>query len=413
MAQAGETFAAIDIGSSKIKTLVGIFQEDKKLRILGVGVSDSRGIRKGNIVDMEEFKANIDTSLAEAEKMAGEQVSGVYLSLAGTSIEATTATGNISLPQQEITDDDVARSLAMAQSGVSFANRSVLKVVPESFTVDFESGIKNPIGMSAKKLEVRSHIFSAGEYVINNLKKAILDVGIDIYDIYPSLIATPEALLTRRQKELGVVCIDIGASVTGITVYEEGALIFATTIPLGGEQVTSDVAICCRIAIDIAEKLKLDYADMTLAREDSKIRDEEIDLGDIAKNESGVVSKKYLAEIVRARYHEIFHYVNMELKRMGRDGMLPEGAVLTGGGAKVRGLVELAKESLRLPVSIGVPEDSDMVGGAAVGDPAFSSTVGALLLSQKYSAKRERFAFKLDVGSIGTSLKKLISKLLP
>lgn len=217
----GETFTAIDIGTSKIKTVIATFTEDKKLRVLGVGVAKSNGIRKGNIIDMDEFKKNIDDSLAEAERMTGEQVSAIYLSLSGTNIDVITNTGIISVPHAEVSEDDVNRVLDMSQNGVDLMNKVVLKVIPESFTLDHESGVKNPIGMSAKKLEVRSHIFCISSNILSNIKKGIYDVGVDILDIYPNIIAAPEAVLSKRQKELGVVCIDIGASTTDIAVYEE------------------------------------------------------------------------------------------------------------------------------------------------------------------------------------------------
>lgn len=239
----GEVFTAIDIGTSKIKTVIATFTEDKKLRVLGVGISPSNGIRKGNIIDMDEFKNNVDFSLSEAERMTGEQISSIYLSLSGTSIEVLTNTGIVSVPHGEITEDDVNRALDMSQNGVDLVNKVVLKVIPEGFTLDMGAHVNNPIGMSAKKLEVKSHIFCISSNILSNVKKGIYDVGVEIADIYPNVLAAPEAVLSKRQKELGVVCIDIGASTTDVAVYEEGSLIFATVIPIGGEHVTSDIAL--------------------------------------------------------------------------------------------------------------------------------------------------------------------------
>lgn len=182
------------------------------------------------------------------------------------------------------------------------------------------------------------------------------------------------------------MCIDIGASTTGISVYEEGSLTFASIIPVGGEHVTSDIALGGRVSIDLAEKLKLEYGDIGLAKDES-YRDEEIDLSVLNKLENDTISRKFLSEIIRARYAEIFYLVNMELKKVGRDGMLPEGAVLTGGGAKMRGVVDLAKEVLRLPASIGIPNQNENVGGASIVDPVYASVIGTLLLSQHYSPK--------------------------
>ncbi len=408
----GEIFAAIDIGSSKIKTLIGTFTEDKKLRILGVGVSASNGVRKWNILDMDEFRRNVDTSLSEAEKMIGEHVDTIYLSLSGVTIESVVNSGIVAIPHAEVTEDDVNRALDMSQNGVDLQNRTVLKVVPESFTLDGTPGIKNPIGMWAKKLEVRAHIISIAENVLSNVKKGIFDVGVDITDIFANVLSAPEAVLSRRQKELGVVCIDIGASTTDIAVFEEGTLIFSSVIALGGEHVTSDIALGLRISIDLAEKLKLEHADVNFCK-DEKAKDEEIDLSKYSKTETATISKKYLSEIARARYSEILYYVNTELKRIGKDGMLPEGAVITGGAAKMRGLIDLSKEVLRLPSAIGVPEDSDHISGTSIGDPQYSGIVGTLLLSQKFSPSKSRFKLHLSVGGFISSLKQLIQKILP
>lgn len=408
----GEIFTAIDIGTSKIKTVIGTFTEKKELRVLGVGISPSNGIRKGNIIDMDEFKNNVDFSLSEAERMTGEQISSIYLSLSGTSIEVITNTGIVSVPHGEVTEDDVNRALDMSQNGVDLINKVVLKVIPESFTLDIGTHVNNPIGMSAKKLEVKSHIFCISSNILSNIKKGIYDVGVEILDVYPNVLAAPEAVLSKRQKELGVVCIDIGASTTDIAVYEEGSLIFASVIPIGGEHVTSDIALGTRVSIDTAEKLKIEYGDIALAKEE-KTKDEEIDLSKISKNETTSVSRKYLSEILRARYSEIFYFVNNELKRIGKDGMLPEGAVITGGGAKMRGILDLSKEILRLPSSIGIPEDSDLISGTSIGDPLFAGIIGTLLLSQKYGVHRG--SFKLNVSLTGwlASLKNVFKKIIP
>ncbi len=408
----GEIFTAIDIGSSKIKTIIGTFTEDKKLRVLGVGIAVSSGVRKGNILDMDEFKKNVDASLSEAEKMTGEQARSAYLCVSGTSIETVIGSGIVAVPHGEVADEDVNRALDMSQNGVDLTNREVLKVIPQSFALDNESGIKNPIGMAAKKLEVRAHIFSIGENVLGNIRKGIADVGVDIADVYPNVLAAPEAVLSRRQKELGVAVVDIGASTTDLAVYEEGSLIYAAVIPLGGEHVTSDIAIGTRISIDLAERLKVEYGDLAFGREE-KAKDEEIQLSKLSKTETSSVSKKELSEIARARYSEIFHFVNVELKKIGKDGMLPEGVVLTGGGSKMRGIVDLAKESFRLPSTVGIPEDSELISGTSVGDPVYAGVIGTLLLSQRYGTHRGRLRLNLSVGGFWNSLKNLFSKLVP
>jgi cell division protein FtsA len=407
----GEQFVAIDIGSNRIKVVIWEWDERKNLRILGVGVADSQGIRKGNILDMEAFKMNLDSALGEAEKMTGEQFSHVCLGLSGIHIDIAGRGAIVPVAGIEVTEEDVNRALDMCQNGLDTMNRTVLKVVPESFGLDLESGIKNPVGMSGKKLEVRSHIVSIGSNVLANIKKWVLDVGVEIMDIYPNILAVGEATLTKRQKELGVVVVDMGSSSTNVAVYEEGALIYAGVLPIGGEHVTSDLALGLRISIDTAEQLKLNYGDLTIR--EGKSSDEEIDLSKISNSESMSISRKFMNEIIQARYEEIFHHIVMELKKVGRDGMLPEGIVITGGAAKMRGLVDLARTYMRLPASIGVPDQVEGVSGTSISDPIYSSVVGNLLLIQKYGTAKRPFKVNFSLGNAFGSLKNIFKKMIP
>lgn len=251
-------------------------------------------------------------------------------------IDVTRKTGIVAIAGADVSDEDVNRALDISQNGVDLMNRTVLKVIPESFGLDLENGIKNPIGMSGKKLEVRSHIISMSTNVLSNIKKGVYDVGVEVSDVYPNVLAVGESTLSRRQKELGVVVLDVGSSATNLAVYEEGVLIYASVIPLGGEHVTSDLALGLRISIDTAEKLKLEYGDLNFGAGMKPDYDEDIDLARLSSVDDIAISRKFMNEIIRARYEEIFHHVNMELKKVGRDGMLPEGAILTGGAAKMR-----------------------------------------------------------------------------
>lgn len=402
------TITAIDIGTSKIRTVIGRFdQEDvKNFHVLGIGIASSNAIRKGNILDMEEFKNNLDKSLEEAEKMAGEQISWAFLSFNSSSFEVITSKWVIAVSGSEISQEDIDRVLDMAKNGVDMPNKEILKVIPEYFVVDLEDGVKNPLGMSARKLEVIANIFSMNTNVLNNIRKAVADVGIEIYDIYPNLLSSPEGVLTKRQKELGVVCIDIGASTTGITIYEEGVMKFASLIGIGGDNVTSDIALGVRTSIDIAERLKLDYAELNLEK-----WDEQIDLSKLHIGEDGMLSRLYLSQIATARYEEIFYFVREELRKVGKDGMLPEGAIIVGWGAKARGILEVAKESLRLPCFIGTPVEKDNLGDTTISDPVFAGVIGSMILANRYASTS--VPFSLNIGGMFGSIVKVIKKLLP
>ncbi|MCD5380811.1 cell division protein FtsA [Candidatus Gracilibacteria bacterium] len=406
------TITTIDIGSSKIRTIIGSFDKDNtdKFVILGMGVTNSTAIRKGNILDMEEFKTNLDTSLEEAEKMAGEQVSHVYLSFNSSSFEVITSRGVIAISGEEISQNDVDRVLDMAKGGVDFPNREVLKVIPESFSVDVEDGVKNPVGMSARKLEATAKIFSMNTNVLNNIRKAVSDVGIEVLDVYPNLLGSPEGVLTKRQKELGVVCVDIGASTTGITIYEEGSLKHSAVIPLGGDSVTNDIALGMRTSTIVAEKLKLDYA--IAATPEKEVADKQLKLEKLGMGEEGEISLEYLSQIVTARYEEIFHFIREELKSIGKDGMLPEGAIFVGGGVKVTQFLDSAKHNLKLPCFIGTPILDDDISDGFINDPVSAAVIGTLILSNRYAIETGG-GFSLNIGGFFKSFIKVFKKLLP
>ncbi|NUJ97734.1 cell division protein FtsA [Candidatus Gracilibacteria bacterium] len=407
------TITAIDIGTSKIRTVIGRFEEGetKSFHVLGIGIASSNAIRKGNILDMEEFKSNLDKSLEDAEKMAGEQVSGAFLSFNSSSFEVITSKGVVAISGSEIAQDDIDRVLEMCKNGVDMPNKEILKVIPEYFVVDLEEGVKNPLGMSARKLEAVAHIFSMNLNVLSNIKKAVADVGIEVYDIYPNLLSAPEGVLTKRQKELGVVCIDIGASTTGVTVFEEGSLKFSSIIPIGGDNVTNDIALGLRTSIDVAEKLKLEFSELNLSEDILKGGEDEIDLSRLNIGENMMLSRLYLSKIATARYEEILFFVREELRKVGKDGMLPEGAILVGGGAKARGLLEVAKDILRLPCFIGTPVEKDSLADTTISDPVFASAIGTMILAKKYSAPASFFS--LNVTGVFSSIIKVFKRLLP
>lgn len=404
---------SIDIGGSKIKTVIWRFDENdkNKFAVLWVWVVSSNAIRKWNILDMDEFKQNLDKSLEEAERMAGEQVAWAYISFNSSSIEVVNNKWIIAVSGDEIKNDDIIRVLDMARNWVELPNREILKVIPDSFTVDLEEWIKSPVWMTARKLEVRANIFSIGTNVLNNIKKAISDVGIEVLDIYPNIISAPEWVLTKRQKELWVICIDIGSSTTWISVYEEGSLKFASIIPMGWDSVTNDIALWIRTSIDTAEKLKLEFGSLGLDRDES-LKDIEIDLAKLTNNaEEWVISKKYLSQIITARYDEIIHFVKDELKRIWRDWMLPEGAVIVGWAAKMKWLVDLTKEVLRLPTIVWLPTEKDVLSGTFISDPSFASVIWAMILANRHSM--EHTGLNINVWNIFASIVKVFKKLLP
>lgn len=406
------SITCIDIWSSKIRTIIWTFDgEDRShLHILWVWISDSNAIRKWNILDMEEFKSNIDKSLEEAEKMAWEQVSWAFISFNSSSFEVIDNKWIIAISWEEIEASDVERVLDMAKNWINLPNREVLKVIPDNFVVDLEDWIKSPIGMSARKLEVRANIFSISSNVLNNIKKSIEDVGIEVYDVFPNLISAPEWVLTKRQKELWVVCIDIWSSTTWVTLYEEWSLKFSRIIPIGWDSVTNDIALGLRTSIDTAEKLKLEFWQLSLDKVEN-YKDSEIDLSKVTKWEEWSVSTLYLSKIITARYEEILFFIREELRKVWRDWMLPEWAVLVWSGCKMRWLVDLSKEILRLPVVIWVPVIDDFVSDTSLNDPSFAWALWTIIIANKYRDARSTISFNL--GSLLWSITKVFKKILP
>lgn len=403
--------SSIDIGSSKIRTIIAGFEDIKNsdFHVLWIGTAQSNAMRKGNILDMEEFKSNLDNSLEEAEKMSGEPTTWVHLSFNSSSMEVIQSKGIIAISGEEISPADIDRVLDMARNGVDMPNREILKVVPEYFMVDLEEWVKNPVGMSARKLEVVANIFSMNKNVLGNIKKAVADVGIEIYDITPNLITAPEWVLSKRQKELWVICVDIGASTTWVTVYEEGVLKFASIIPVGWESVTNDIALWARTSIDIAEKLKTQYSELGLSDENTK--EKEIFLHDILPGEEGSITNIYLSQIVTARYEEILYFVGQELKKIWRDGMLPEGAILVWWAVKQQWIIDVAKKALRLPVFIGIPVEKQAMSGTSISDPVFAGVVWSLIFGNKLNIWKT--SFRLNIGWFFESIIKAFKKILP
>ena len=402
----------IDIWSSKIRTIIWYFDSDagEDFHILGVWVSDSNAIRKGNILDMEEFKNNLDKSLEEAEKMSWEEVTWAYISFNSSSYEVIKNKWVVAVSWWEIAEEDIDRALEMAKWGVDLPNRDILTVIPEKFIVDHESGVKNPIGMTAKKMEVEANIFSMNLNILNNIKKAVSDIGIEIYDIYPNLLSAPEAVLSKRQKELWVVCIDIWAATTWISVYEEWSLKYSWVIPIGWDNVTNDIALGIRTSTTVAEKLKLDFSELDLESKEGFI-DKEIALSIYDQHDETTVSIEYLSQIVTARYDEIFYFVREELKKISRDGMLPEWAICVWGSTKIKGFVELWKKSLKLPVFIGLPVSQDDFADASISDPVFASVIWTMILANKYSSPGKMFS--MNIWGFFESIINTFKKLLP
>jgi len=404
--------AGLDIGSSKIRTVVGTLGEkNTQLNVIGVGVSPSMGLRKGRVIDVEEAINSISSALEDAERMSGEPINHVFLGIGGSHLESMDSKGVIAIPNgNEITEADVDRVLEAAQAVSIPSNRRILRIIPKAFMVDEQKGIKYPVGMTGIRLEVEAHLITGLTPAITNIEKCVHQAGVDIDDIIPNGLAASEAVLSKRQKELGVVVVDIGCGGTSVIVFEEGTILHSASVPVGGESVTNDVAIGLRTSIDTAEKIKIEYG--TCIPEEVNDR-ETIDLSLISKIDNQTVSKRHLAEIIQARYHEIFVLVKDELAKINRDGMLPAGVIVTGAGVKMPGVVDLARETLNLPVQIGFPQNFESVVDK-IDDPAYATAIGLAIWGSRFEGHGYSFDFRsLNFSKTFQSVKSWIRSLLP
>ena len=337
-----------------------IDENGEKLQIIGAISVPSLGISKGSVKSIEDVTSSISACLEKAERLVGVPIESVWVSINSPHIKCEKSRGVVAVSRSdgEIGQDDIERAMEAAQALSVPPNYEILHVIPTKFTVDNQKDIKDPIGMTGVRLEVETLIIQGLSSQINNLTKAIYRTGLDIDDLVLSPLAAAEAVIGTKQKELGAALINIGASTTSLAVFEEGELLHTAVIPIGSEHITSDLAIGLRCPINLADKIKIKHGS---AAPVSFSKKDEIDIADIAKEEGvegeiETISPKYIAEIIEARVEEIFEKIDAELKKIERSGMLPGGVFLIGGGTKLAGMVEVAKNSLRLPAALGSPQ---------------------------------------------------------
>lgn len=365
----------LDIGTSHIRIVVARHKEEekKKLQILGIGQAVSTGLRKGVVFDIEEAVAGINCAKEMAERVSGHPIDRAFICISGSHISCRPSRGVIAVSRAdgEISIEDVERTVNAASAVCLLQNREILHILPRFFIVDNQDRIKDPVGMSGVRLEVDTLLIEGCTPFVKNLTKCVEQAGIEIEGLILASLAGAQAVLSKRQKELGVLVLDMGGGTTGLTVFEEGDIIHTQVLPIGSSHITNDIAVGLRIPIDTAEKIKIEYGSV-LPREIPKR-----EMIDLAKLEGGedVISRQYVAEIIEDRVSEIFDLVNKELKKIDRQGLLPAGVVLIGGGAKMPGLVDFTKEKLHLPAQIGFPlELEGMVD--RVDDPSFATAIG-------------------------------------
>jgi len=389
--------------------------------ILGVGTAEMEGMQKGVINDVDDAVRSVSKALDVAERVAGVPIDRAYVSVNGSHISAQNSRGVIAVSRAdgEITVEDVDRVVNAAQAVSLPSNREILHVLPQNFVVDGQEHIEDPVGMTGVRLEVETHMVDGSTPFVKNITKVINQSGVHIEDFVFSPLAAATAVLNKKQKELGVVLVDLGAGTSSMIVYEENMLLHTAVLPLGSTHITNDIAIGLRTSIDVAEEIKRRYgtalADSVKKTESIMVEFDETTVGEVdVDGEQDSVSRKEVADIISARLDEIYSFVDKELKSIGRSGMLPAGVMFTGGGANLPGVVELAKAKLRLPARIGATQAFEGVTEQAA-DPSYAVVVGLILwaMEQDRSALRRSSLQVPDVRATVSKVRGWLKTFMP
>lgn len=409
----------IDVGSSKVATLIASVGEDDRISIVGVSSVPSKGVKKGQVVDIEDAVTAINESVESAERMSGCSVANTYVSMGGPQIESVNQHAVVAVAQQEgeIRDSDVARVNDAARAIALPSAREILHVIPRSFTVDGQAGVRDPIGMTGVRLETDTHIITGATTAMRNLAKCVNIVGVDVAELVFSGVASSEAVLTETEKELGVVLVDIGGETTDIVIFVDGAIAYSAVIPLGGRHITSDIAVGLRISLESAEIIKTKLG--TIARQatmpvgaekEVKKPEDTLDLASMGITEDlGKISRKAITDtIMRPRLQEMFKFIGAEIKKSKFGSQIPSGLVITGGAALTVGLLDQAKYILGFPARIG---KADNFSGLTdeIESPAFSAAAGLILYGVR--ADGGDVDNKMQVLGKGLPLKQISGKL--
>jgi len=368
----------LDIGTKKTVAIIGEITEEQKVEIIGIGVAESRGLRKGVVVNLDQTISAIKKAQEEAELMAGVEIDSAYVGISGAHIKSFNSRGVVAVSgkNREISRDDIKRVIDQARAVSIPPAREIIHIIPQEFIVDEQDGIKDPLGMSGIKLEVNVHIVTSAITSLQNLKSCLEKSNIGIQEIVLNQIATSYATLTQDERELGVGLIDLGAGTTEVAIFERGSLWYTSTIPLGGDNFTNDIAVGLRTPIPEAEKIKKKYGCVALPIAEEQ---ETIEVPTVGKSKkSRLLSRQILADIIQPRAEEIFRLVDGDIKRMGYEKSLNSGLVITGGTALLDGLEEVAEEIFDLPVRRG---DPNYIGGLIdrVSTPDYATAVGLIL----------------------------------
>ncbi|MGB8646445.1 MAG: cell division protein FtsA [Anaerolineae bacterium] len=406
----GVPIAALDIGTTKTCALIGEVAENGKLRILGVGIAPSNGLRKGIVVDVKLAAQSIAAAVEQAERAANMSIEGAYVGIAGAHISSTNSRGVAGIPHttRGVTQDVLARAMEAAAAIAVPENREIIHAIPRGYTLDGQDGVRDPIGMMGFRLEVEAHIVTGATPSIQNLYKAVEAAGVKVISLALEPIASGEAVLTPSEREMGVALVDIGGGTTDIAIFIDGSVWHTVVLPLGGLHLTNDLAVGLRAPFNVAEEIKIKYG---TALVDDTREQELIELAAFGEEDRRATSRRDVAEILCARADEILQMVLTEIKRSGYDGLLPAGVVLCGGAAQLAGMKSFARGILNLPVRIGSPENIEGLTDR-ISTPSFATSVGLVRWGLRQNEERVMEVARVAARAETTARGNLLSPVL-
>jgi len=375
------TIASIDVGTTKICTTIADVTEGGGIRIAGVGVTPSKGLHKGLVVNINDAKEAIYESVRKAEQASNYRIESAYIGVTGRHVSSLNNRGVVAITRNDrlVRSDDLRRVLQCAQNIKVPSDRKLLHIIPRGYAVDGQVGVKNPVGMHGFRLDVETHIITAAVTSVQNLVKCIRSIGIDIDDLVLEPLAASEAVLTEDEKQVGVILADIGGGTTDIAVFRQGSIWHTSILPVAGYQVTRDIAIGLGLPFDVAEQMKKRYGSVM------PVYEGKAETTSTISEDGHGVSYQDLCDIIRARVEEIVRLILLELPRSEYEALVPAGLVLTGGSSNLSGIEALGRDILQLPVRVGVP--TNMYGITdALRDPAYATSVGLLLWGAKHKS---------------------------
>jgi len=376
---ASDVVVGLDIGTSKIAAIVGKLTNNGQVEVLGIGTYPSVGMKKGVVVNIEATVDSIREAVTRAENTSGiSNIKRVLVGVSGSHIQSINSHGTVAIPNKEVSHEDIDRVMQNAQTIKLPSSDQILHVMPQSYTIDGQEGIREPLGMSGVRLEANAHIVTGSASALSNITKCVERCGLEVDGLVLEQLASSDAVLSEDEKELGVCLVDIGAGTTDIAIYHEGAICHTHVFPVGGDQVTGDIAYALRTPTQAANDIKVKYA---CAHPQAMHEDEDIEVPSVGDRVARCLSRKSLVGVVGPRYAEIFEMVEEEISKAGYANKLAAGVVLTGGSSQVQGLVELAEETMSMQVRMGFPMGiTGMLQDVC--HPEYATTVGLLLYAR-------------------------------